>query len=143
MKPCLADVNVLLALLVRDHEHKKSAQKWFDGLSADEAGICRHVQLGLLRLLGNRHVMREYALAAPAAWRLIEELLEDDRISFVPEPEHLDPVLSGLLNLPVPAEKLISDAYLAAFAVASSRRMVTFDAGFRQFKGLEVEILAR
>ncbi len=143
MKPCLADINVLLALLVRDHDHKKAAQSWFDGLSTDEAGLCRHVQLGLIRLLGNRHVMREFVLPAATAWRLLEELLEDDRISFVREPEHLDPVMSGLCNLPVPAEKLVSDAYLAAFAIASSRRMVTFDSGFRQFKGLEVEILAK
>jgi uncharacterized protein len=143
MKPCLADVNTVLPLLVRDHEHYKPAQKWFERLEAGEAGLCRHVQLGVIRLLGNRHIMGGLATPAGTGWRMLEELLADERISFVGEPELLDSVFPRFLNMPVPAAKLVSDAYLAAFAMASSRRMVTFDAGFRQFKGLEVEILPR
>lgn len=34
-------------------------------------------------------------------------------------------------------------AYLAAFAVASRCRLVTIDAAFRQFAGLEVVIVER
>lgn len=143
MKPCLADVNAILPLLIRDHEHYKAALRWFDRLSSNEAGLCRHVQLAVIRLLGNRHIMGQLAMPASTAWRMLDELLEDDRISFVPEPELLDSVFPGLLNLPVPAGKLVSDAYLAAFAMAASRRMVTFDSSFRQFKGLDIEILAR
>lgn len=81
------------------------------------------------------------AMPAGAAWRLVEELIQDERINFIQEPESLDSVFPGLLNMPVPASKLISDAYLAAFAISASRRMVTFDSGFRQFKGLDVETL--
>jgi toxin-antitoxin system PIN domain toxin len=143
MKPCLADVNVLLALLVRQHEHHKVARKWFDRLAADEAGLCRFVQLALIRLLGNPHIMREDAVPAATAWRLIDELSQDERIVFVAEPDLLDSVLPSLLNSPVPTGKLIRDAYLAAFSIAGARRMVTLDRGFRQFKGLDVEILQR
>ncbi len=143
MKPCLADVNTVLPLLVRDHEFYKPAQRWFDRLASNEAGLCRQVQLAVIRLLGNRHIMGDLAMPASTALRMLEQLLEDERISFVQEPELLDSVFPGFLNMPVPAAKLVSDAYLAAFAMASSRRMVTFDSGFRQFKGLEVEILPR
>jgi len=143
MKPCLADVNAVLPLLVRDHEFYRPAQRWFDRLDANEAGLCRQVQIGVIRLLGNRHIMGELAMPASTAWRMLEQLLEDERISFIQEPDLLDTHLPAYLNVPVPAPKLISDAYLAAFAVASSRRMVTFDAGFRQFKGLDVELLQR
>src|SRR5579863_8008285 len=103
MKPCLADVNVLLALLVRQHEHHKLALRWFDRLAADEAGLCRFVQLALIRLLGNRHIMGDDAVPAATAWRLIDELAQDERINFVFEPDLLDSVLPTLLNSAVPA----------------------------------------
>jgi uncharacterized protein len=143
MKPCLADVNVFLALLVRQHEHHRSALKWFDGLAAGEAGLCRFVQLALIRLLGNRHIMGDDAVPAATAWRIIDELAEDERVHFVTEPSLLDSVLPPLLNDSVPAAKLVGDAYLAAFSIAASRKMVTLDRGFRQFRGLEAEILPR
>jgi predicted nucleic acid-binding protein len=38
MKRCLADVNVLLALLVRHHEHNELL-RWFDSLEAGEDEI--------------------------------------------------------------------------------------------------------
>jgi predicted nucleic acid-binding protein len=37
MKRCLADVNVLLPLLVRHHEHYGLAFRWLDGLAPGEA----------------------------------------------------------------------------------------------------------
>lgn len=141
MKPCLADVNVLLALLVRQHEHHKLALKWFERLVAEEVGLCRFVQLALIRLLGNHHIMGEDAIAAGTAWRLIDDLAHDERVTFAPEPDSLDSVFPTLLNTRVPTGKLIGDAYLAAFAISGSRRMVTLDRGFRQFKGLEVDLL--
>jgi predicted nucleic acid-binding protein len=103
MKPCLADVNVLLALLVRQHEHPELVLR-DDSVRGVPAGT---------------------------AWRLIEELDQDERIAFIPEPEHLDSVLPTLLNSPVPTGKLSGDAYLAAFSIAGSQRTVTFDRGFR------------
>ncbi|MDQ1474375.1 MAG: hypothetical protein QOJ99_5855, partial [Bryobacterales bacterium] len=36
MKQCLADVNILLALLVHNHEHHVRAGAWFDSLRAHE-----------------------------------------------------------------------------------------------------------
>jgi uncharacterized protein len=143
MKRCLADVNVWLALLVKQHEHHRTAIQWFDGLSAGEAGLCRLVQLALIRLLGNRSILGDSAISAAAAWDLIQTLLEDERVSMVPEPPRIDSLLPGLLRYPVPTGKLVSDAYLAAFAMSDSRRLVTLDRGFRQFRGLEVELLGR
>ncbi len=43
MKRCLADVNVLLALLVRHHEHHKLAGEWFDNLAAGGNGPLEEV----------------------------------------------------------------------------------------------------
>jgi toxin-antitoxin system PIN domain toxin len=143
MKRCLVDVNVMLALLVRQHEHHRLARKWFDTLEANEAGLCRLVHLALIRLLGNSAIMGDDALSASAAWILVEELLVDERVDFLAEPSDLDSVMPTLLHYPIPTGKLVGDAYLAAFAMCEGRRVVTLDRGFRQFRGLSVELLGR
>jgi predicted nucleic acid-binding protein len=40
-----------------------------------------------------------------------------------------------------PVARLVNDAYLAAFAMASGRRLATLDRGFRRFTGLQVELI--
>ena len=141
MKRCLADVSVLLPLLVRHHEHHDRALRWFDGLQAGEAVLCRFVQLALVRLLGNRIIMRDYAVSASAAWGLIDVLMEDERLEFTAEPALVNSVLPKLLLYPGPTSKLAGDAYLAAFSIAGSMRLVTFDKGFEQFRGLNPALI--
>jgi predicted nucleic acid-binding protein len=100
------------------------------------------VQLGLIRLLGNASIMGRYRLSARVAWDLIEdEVLRDERFDFVAEPAGLTEVFPTLLKYRVPTPKLVSDAYLAAFAVASQRRVVTLDAGFAQLREVDVRVL--
>lgn len=142
MKRCLADINVLLALLAGNHDHHALARTWAEGLTAGQVGICRFVQLALIRLLGNTAIMGTHALSARAAWDMIEqELLADERFEYLPEPPSLGTVFPTLLRYPAPTNKLTGDAYLAAFAIASQRQIVTLDTGFRQFRDLDVRIL--
>jgi toxin-antitoxin system PIN domain toxin len=141
MKQCLADVNILLALLVIHHAHHDFAVNWFAGVSAGEISLCRTVQLALIRLMGNRTIMGDYVLSASAAWQVIEEFLRDERVQFAAEPSQIDSVYPVMLRYPIPTNKLVADAWLAAFAIASSSRLVTLDAGFRQFKGLDLHLL--
>jgi toxin-antitoxin system PIN domain toxin len=141
MKRCLADVNLLLPLLVRHHEQHDAALRWFDGLAAGEALLCRFVQLALIRLLGNRSIMGDYALPASSAWELLGKLMEDERVEFVAEPARLDVEFAQLLGYSMPTGKLVGDAYLAAFALAGQFRFATFDAGFREFRELELQLI--
>jgi toxin-antitoxin system PIN domain toxin len=141
MSRCLVDINVLLALIVPRHEHHPVALAWFDGLAAGEAGLCRFVQLALVRLMANRSVMGKYAVPTDEGWGLVERLLQDERIEFASEPSTVDSVLPALLHQRVPNGKLVGDAYLAAFAIASGRQMVTLDGGFRSFRGLDVDLI--
>lgn len=141
MKRCLVDVNVLLALLVRHHEHNGMALEWFEGLNAGEAVLCRYVQLALIRLLGNRTILGKYCLSASAAWKTIEELMEDERFDFVAEPPLVNVVLPKLFKYKTPTNKLVSDAYLAAFSIAGQMRLATMDRGFTQFRELDLELL--
>jgi toxin-antitoxin system PIN domain toxin len=139
MMPCLVDVNVWLALLAARHVHHKAANRWFEALDAGDAWLCRFVQLAVIRLLGNRTIMGADAVPASDAWNLIGQVLEDERVVFVDEPSGIDSILLAFFRYPVPTGKLVGDAYLAAFAIAASRRIVTTDHRFHQFGGLQVE----
>ena len=141
MKPCLVDVNIWLALVVPRHIHHRVASGWFDRLGTGEAGLCRFVQLGLVRLLGNSAVMGAGAISASDAWAAVGELMEDEGVEFLSEPPGIDGPLAELCPYPTATTKLVSDAYLAAIALAASRRIATMDGGFRQFRGVEVELL--
>jgi uncharacterized protein len=140
-KPCLADVNVWLALLVAHHEHHRRAREWYAGLAAGQTAIPRFVQLSIVRLLCNPKIMGSYAITASVGWKHVCELLEDERVDFLTEPEALEAVFTGLLRYPVPTPKLLNDAYLAALAIGSKRQLVTLDSGFSQFRGLDLRIL--
>lgn len=141
MKPCLVDVNVWFALLVLPHEHHEKASQWYDSLEAGNAVMCRNVQLALIRLLTNKTILPDDAIAAHTAWDMLTELAGDERVAFLNEPLEFETTFPTLLRYPAPTTKLVSDAYLAAFALAASLPIVTFDRGFRQFRGLEVILL--
>jgi predicted nucleic acid-binding protein len=76
------------------------------------------------------------------AWEAYEALLADDRIIFrAEEPVGLGPRWKDLALRDTASPKLWMDAYLAAFALAGGFRMVTTDAAFRQFAGLDLLLL--
>ena len=50
-------------------------------------------------------------------------------------------IFRSIFHNPAPASKAVNDAYLAAFAVAAKRRLVTFDGGFKNFKNLDLTLL--
>jgi uncharacterized protein len=141
MMHSLVDVNVWLPFLVKEHVHHARARAWFETLAPDEAGLCRVVQLSLLRLLGNRTIMAKGALTAADAWGRVSELLRDERVKFHREPPGVDSLLGELLSSPGARGNFVMDAYLAAFAMSSNLRLATFDRGFQQFRGLRVTLV--
>jgi predicted nucleic acid-binding protein len=78
------------------------------------------------------------------AWAAYEALLADDRIAFrSEEPSGLESLWRRYAARGTASPKLWMDAYLAAFAVAGGYRMVTTDAAFEQFGGVDLELLGR
>jgi predicted nucleic acid-binding protein len=57
------------------------------------------------------------------------------------EPGGLEPRWKELARRDDASPKLWTDAYLAAFALAAGCRMVTTDADYRQFAGLDLLLL--
>ena len=96
----------------------------------------------LLRLLGNRTIMGRYAVSASAAWDLIADLMEDERLEFMAEPPLVDAVFPKLLRYATPTNKLVGDAYLAAFSIAGEMGLTTVDKGFEQFRDVDLRLLS-
>jgi toxin-antitoxin system PIN domain toxin len=140
--PSLCDVNVLFALTYRKHLAHSAAASWLQGVKSEgEIVLCRMSQLGLLRLLNSRVVMREDALSVAESWAVYDYMMSDQRFVYRDEPRNLDTALRGLMRGRGFVPNVWADAYLASFAVASELSFVTFDSGFRQFKGLDLVTL--
>jgi toxin-antitoxin system PIN domain toxin len=113
----LLDANVLIALVVDEHEHHEKVARWAG--AAERLAICPIVEGALVRFL-----IRVGESAATA--RAVIEALHTsgrfeiwvDTISYAQVPmEH------------VIGHRQVTDAYLAALAAANGGRLVTLDAG--------------
>jgi uncharacterized protein len=130
------DVNVWVALTHEGHIHHRVARRWFESLSRDASlFFCRVTQLGLLRLLTTEAAMgKTEVLSQAAAWAAYDRWLEDDRISFLAEPQsptELDQAFREFSRLRRPSPKDWADSYLAAFAAIFDLTLVTFDRALR------------
>jgi toxin-antitoxin system PIN domain toxin len=142
----LVDVNVWLALALSAHRHHDACREWLDALDEPATAIfCRATQSAFLRLLTNTSVFAPYgnrALTNREAWDAYEALAADDRIVLeAREPAGLEQRWRELATGDTASPKLWMDAYMAAFALAGDCRMVTTDAGFRQFSGVDLLLL--
>ena len=142
----LCDVNTWLALTLGPHVHHSAARRWLETVD-DPASVlfCRATQQSYLRLLTTRSVLAPYGfepLTNRRAWAAFDALFGDDRISFRrDEPERLDSFWREYSSRASASPRVWMDAYLAAFARAAGCTLVTLDAGFRQFAGLDVVVL--
>lgn len=128
-------------MVYRRHVHHHLAVRWFETLGADEAFFCRQTQLGLLRLLTNSRVMGLDTMTQLRAWQAFDELRRDLRVSFIPEPEHVEPALRQLTQGLRSGRDVWSDAYLGALANTAGLTIVTMDRGFAHMPGVEALIL--
>jgi toxin-antitoxin system PIN domain toxin len=124
------DVNTWLALAWDGHVHHPAAAAWFADVPEPARFLfSRYSQLGFLRLVTNAQVMADSVVSIADAFALYDELLEDPRIEWRPEPQGLERLMrtvSGSFARQA-ATKVIWDLYLMAFAAAAEATMVTFD----------------
>jgi len=142
----LCDANVWLALTLSRHVHHHAARRWFESVAEPSTILfCRATQHALLRLLTNSAVLAPYGnppLTNSEAWTAHQALVDDDRVTLrIDEPAHLQSHWKAFALRETASTKLWMDAYLAAFAMAAGVRLVTTDAGFRQFTGLKLLVL--
>lgn len=146
MSVYLCDGNVWLALALSGHVHHGAARTWLDSIDEPASVVfCRATQQMLLRLLTNSSVLAPYGnppLTNNAAWGAYEAFIADDRIVIrTDEPAGLEPRWRTFARRDTASPKLWMDAYLAAFALSDGYRLVTTDAAFLQFEGLDLLVL--
>lgn len=116
----LPDVNLWLALAFESHFHHAPAVKWFETAADGSSFFCRLTQQGLLRLATNPKAFGSEAISLKDAWKCFDALIGDPRVVFAEEPENLETFWRSYTQLGSFSPKLWNDAYLAAFAAASS-----------------------
>lgn len=142
----LCDSNVWLALTLERHVHHNVVRHWLESIvEPSSVHFCRATQHSLLRLLTMTSVMAPYGippLTNQQAWNAFDALLTDERIALqVREPVGVEVSWKRFANRNSVSPKLWMDAYLAAFALAGGYQMVTIDAAFAQFDGLDLVLL--
>ncbi len=144
--PKLADSNVRLALTVSTHGFHRASRAWFEGIeAADQVVFCRATQQSYLRLLTTAEVLAPYGiepLSNAKAWAAYEGWVDGESVSFVDEPRGTGVCWKAFAVRATASPKLWMDAYLAAFAHSGGYQLVSTDKGFKQFKGLDLQVLA-
>lgn len=132
----LLDVNVWLALADERHAHHSAALHYWEHEAADLAVFCRVTMLGFLRLITHSR-MANPPLTAERAWEVYRDYLQATGVGFLQEPVGLEEKLAAFSTQATFRHCLWTDAYLAALAIASGCRLVSFDSDFQKFDGLK------
>ena len=131
----LPDVNVWLALVDENHVHHSLAQGYWQDESGEIVAFCRVTALGFFRLSTHQKVLSS-PLTTRAAWKIYREYLSNEAVEFIHEPQGLDSVFQLITCDPSFKHRLWTDDYLAALAISSGARIVSFDGDFSTFDGL-------
>ena len=133
----LLDASVWLPLSAPDHVHYARARRYWDREAAGELAFCRITALALLRHLTNPRILGKAALDGGAGWRALRTWLALPQVTLIAEPAGLDELLGQWASQLDLRGGRWTDAYLAAFAVASGCRLVAFDSDFEVYPGVE------
>lgn len=132
----LPDLNVWLALADPDHQHHARARQYWEREALPQLCFCRVSMLGLLRLLSNSKVMQNHPLTPSEAWQAYRSFLALPEVAFLVESPQAESRFMQWSDAPAFSPHRWTDAWLAAQAVTSQSRLVSFDADFHSFPGL-------
>lgn len=131
----LLDVNLWLALVDKRHVHHSLAHDYWSKSGGKQIAFCRITMMGFLRVCTNPRAVENPKTIA-GAWAIYQEFSALPNIRFLAEPSSLDTHFQTLTTQSAFPHHLWTDAYLAAFAIASGSRLVSFDSDFARFPGL-------
>ena len=119
----LLDVNVLIALLDRQHEHHQAALRWLEENVQHGWATCAVTENGVLRIMSQPNYAHPWQIDVVA--EALVEMTETERHEFWPDASLLTP---GVIDWSqVASAKQITDLYLLALAAQNNGRLVTFD----------------
>ena len=126
----LLDVNVLLALLEKDHVHHALVMRWFNTMSLDW-GVCPFTEAGFLRISSNSTVGM---LTVPQATVLLNAMALHPGYRFWCMNEGWSKLAAPFMQR-VAGSQQITDAYLLGLAVREDGVLVTLDKGILHLAG--------
>ncbi len=145
MPGSLLDVNVWLAAAFEAHPAHATAQTVILQASTGAPALfCRATQQSFLRLVSTPAIFQAYGrdaltnLDALAALQAFQSL---DQVELIEEPIGVERLWWQLAGLGKSAPKRWMDAYLAAFAITSTTRLISLDQDFRQFLSAGLDLV--
>lgn len=132
----LLDINVWLALTEENHAHHARAAQYWQHDAQEEIAFCRTTMLGFLRLCTHPKVLSR-PLSVNEAWAAYHTYREQSGVSFLTDSDTADAVFKDFTLQDFWGHHLWTDASLAGFARQFAARLVSFDADFAQFSGLD------
>ena len=132
----ILDVNVWLALADENHQHHRQARLYWEKESAAKLAFCRVTMLSFLRLSTHAKVMNGLPFTASEAWDAYRAFRALPEVELLAEPPNMEITLATLTDRSGFRTSGWTDNYLAAIALSTNSRLVSFDADFRQIKTL-------
>jgi toxin-antitoxin system PIN domain toxin len=126
----LLDVNVLIALTDKDHEHHADVMRWFSTPGLDW-GICTFTEAGFLRLATNP---RWGAHSLDSSTAVLAELTHSSGYSFWPISANWA-TLAAPFRERIFGHQQITDAFLLGLAVQEGGVLVTLDKAIQHLAG--------
>lgn len=144
----LFDTSTWLAATFEQHPSHSVARQALRQATATQAAVfCRATQQSFLRLLSTAALAKAFGavpLTNSDALLTLDNLQALPQVTWRDEPPGVLGLWRTLAGLDSASPKVWMDAYLAAFAIAASLRLVTLDKDFNNFlpQGLDLALLS-
>ena len=133
----LPDVNVWVALTDTGHVHHRRATGYWNTERPSRLALCGVTRAGMLRIMTNPKVMAANPFDLSEAWRRYQEFADLPEVDFLPDSQHTGAEIGRWCRGAGFPHRLWTDAWIAALALEHGCRVVSFDADFARFPGLD------
>lgn len=137
----LPDVNVWLALADGNHVFHQKARRYWQIQSSPDIAFCRITALAFLRLSTHPKVLSR-PLTLDEAWDIYQRYRSEEKVGFIEDSLEVDTGFMALSRMDGFVHHLWTDCYLSALAQFRNCRIISFDADFRRFPGLDILLLS-
>jgi len=132
----LPDINVWVALSEAAHAHHSRASHYWNSERADRVVFCGTTILGMLRILTLPSAMGGNPFKTDEAFLKYREFARLPETGFIADSENICAPFGSWTSERFFTAKLWTDAWIAAVAMENGCRVVSFDADFARFPGL-------
>ena len=137
----LPDVNLWVALTDKTHVHHRRATAFWNFERSERIAFCAVTRGGMLRVMTNPKAMAGKPFDLPDAWSRYRQLADLPEVDFLPDGRSLESLMTGWCRTSIFPHRLWTDAWIAALALEHGCRVVSFDADFAKFPGLDFLLL--